>query len=120
MADWKEESSELLNELASKLANLLRDDSSTKEMLEFKVGFVKGSKIEIRPRDHNPPHFHVDYAGKQASYSIETGELLRGRLPNSANKAVKNWYSDNKNGLADLWNNSRPGQGYIGEGYILA
>jgi hypothetical protein len=41
--------------------------------------------------DHNPPHFHAIYGEQEAQVSIETGELLDGRLPRNAAKLVKEW-----------------------------
>lgn len=49
--------------------------------------------IRMYFQDHNPPHFHVEYQGEQAEYSIKTLELLAGKLPNRANALVLEWAS---------------------------
>ncbi len=40
-----------------------------------------GIAIYIYFNDHNPPHFHAEYAGHEAKFSISTLEMLRGQLP---------------------------------------
>jgi hypothetical protein len=50
--------------------------------------------------DHAPPHFHVEYQGQEAFVSIETGEIIEGRLPRKAAKLVKAWCLEHQ---ADLW-----------------
>ena len=52
--------------------------------------------------DHAPPHFHVEYQGQEAFVSIETGEIIEGRLPRKAAKLVKEWCLEHQ---ADLWQN---------------
>lgn len=49
-------------------------------------------KIEIRPNDHLPPHFHVIIDEQNASFTILNGELLKGSLDNKYIKTIKRWY----------------------------
>ncbi|MFC6195220.1 DUF4160 domain-containing protein [Dyadobacter subterraneus] len=32
-------------------------------------------------KDHLPPHFHAEYNGQEAQFSIETGNIIVGDLP---------------------------------------
>lgn len=41
--------------------------------------------------DHLPSHFHAEYGEDEAVYSIETLEVLQGRLPRRANNMVVEW-----------------------------
>ncbi|MCE7062858.1 DUF4160 domain-containing protein [Dyadobacter sp. CY343] len=42
-------------------------------------------------KDHLPPHFHAEYAGDEAQFSIETGNILAGRLPGKQIRLVQAW-----------------------------
>jgi hypothetical protein len=40
-----------------------------------------GVLIAMYHNDRNPPHFHAEYAEHEASFSINTLEVLEGELP---------------------------------------
>lgn len=40
-----------------------------------------GIVIRMFFNDHNPPHFHAEYGGKQAMVDIHNGSVLEGQLP---------------------------------------
>ncbi|KAA0990242.1 DUF4160 domain-containing protein [Dyadobacter aurulentus] len=42
-------------------------------------------------KDHLPPHFHAEYAGEEAQFSIETGDILAGNLPGKQIRLVQAW-----------------------------
>ena len=42
-------------------------------------------------REHNPPHFHALYSGKESVFAISTMEMLYGDLPLKAQSLVKEW-----------------------------
>ena len=50
-----------------------------------------GIVIYMYYNDHNPPHFHAEYAEFEAIYTIETLEILRGKLPRRAHALVVEW-----------------------------
>ena len=54
-------------------------------------------------REHNPPHFHAAYNGKEGAFSIETLEMLYGNLPNKAQTLVKEWASMHQKELMTMW-----------------
>ncbi len=53
--------------------------------------------------DHAPPHFHAVYGGEEAFISIETGEIIYGRLPKAAARLVKNWTIVRQTELRENW-----------------
>ena len=52
--------------------------------------------------DHNPPHFHVNYQGYDATIEIENGTVT-GQLPRRALKMVYEWLDLHKDELIDNW-----------------
>ncbi len=54
-------------------------------------------------QDHNPPHFHAEYQGATAEYSILTLEILVGRLPNRAHAMVLEWAAQHRDELIKNW-----------------
>ncbi len=50
-----------------------------------------GIVIYMYYNDHLPPHFHAEYSGDEAVYSIETLAVLQGQLPRRAHKMVVEW-----------------------------
>ncbi|WP_404356354.1 DUF4160 domain-containing protein [Methylotuvimicrobium sp. KM1] len=66
------------------------------------ISYFFGIYIRMYHDDHNPPHFHVEYQGHQASVAIN-GELLEGHLPNKALKLVREWASDHRQELMVDW-----------------
>ena len=67
------------------------------------ISYFFGIYIRMYNDDHNPPHFRVDYQGQQAQFSIETGELLAGKLPSKAVKLVREWAKDHQQELRENW-----------------
>lgn len=53
--------------------------------------------------EHNPPHFHADYAGQEALFDIRTGSVLRGKLPPKALLLVKEWWIMHQPELMGIW-----------------
>ena len=54
---------------------------------------------------HHKPHFHVMYAGYDASVGID-GELLAGNLPVKQLKLVQAWAAIHEDELYEAWNNA--------------
>ena len=53
--------------------------------------------------DHNPPHFHADYAGNKALIDIRRGCVMRGSLPNRQLKIVLAWTELHRDELMQNW-----------------
>ena len=56
-----------------------------------RISVFYGIAIYMYYRDHAPPHFHALYGEFEATVSIETGDLLEGRLPRRARSLVSEW-----------------------------
>ena len=62
-----------------------------------------GIVITMYWREHNPPHFHAAYGDDEAVISIETLEVLRGRLPRRALAMVLEWAAEHRAELIENW-----------------
>lgn len=82
-----------------------REDAS---IARFTVQRLGRLRIEIRPREHGVPHFHVVGGGINASFAIETGEHLAGEIESSERKRIEVWCRGSREQLIKAWNNSRP------------
>jgi hypothetical protein len=74
------------------------------------IAYFYGIAIRMYAEDHNPPHFHALYAGNEAHVSIATGDVLKGRLPRTAARLVREWTLARQQLLMDNWNNARAGK----------
>lgn len=50
-----------------------------------------GVRIKMYYDDHDPPHFHAEYAGDEALISIDTLEVIAGGLPSRALGLIYEW-----------------------------
>jgi len=78
------------------------------------VSRVKGLRIEIFPREHAPPHFHVRGGEIDASFSIEDGSLLQGSVDGRTQDLVEYWFLKAKPQLIEVWNATRPSDCQVG------
>jgi len=53
--------------------------------------------------DHNPPHFHAQYAGHEAQVGIEPIAILDGALPIRATSMVLEWAALHQRELIENW-----------------
>jgi Domain of unknown function (DUF4160) len=60
--------------------------------------------------DHPPPHFHVRYSQQKAIISIETLEILEGKLSSRAFKLILEWATLHQNELMENWELARDNQ----------
>ncbi len=63
-----------------------------------------GIIITMYFKDHNPPHFHVDYNGMEAIYDIDEGAFIKGAIPSRQARLVLAWAEIHKNELIEMWN----------------
>jgi hypothetical protein len=54
-------------------------------------------------RDHAPPHFHAYYGGQTALIEIDSGNVVRGSLPDRALRLVREWASQHLQELHTNW-----------------
>ncbi|TAK51039.1 MAG: DUF4160 domain-containing protein [Bacteroidetes bacterium] len=62
-----------------------------------------GVIITMYFNDHGPPHFHARYGNDEAKISIESLELLKGKLPRRALSLVLEWASEHRRELMQNW-----------------
>jgi hypothetical protein len=69
-----------------------------------------GIIIRMYFNDHVPPHFHADYGEHSIEITIETLEVLKGKLPNRVLGLVLEWASLHRNELRSDWERARKGE----------
>lgn len=52
------------------------------------ISLFYGIRVTMYYADHNPTHFHVEYAGQKAMVDILNGYIMRGSLPNKQVKLI--------------------------------
>ena len=62
-----------------------------------------GIRITLNYDDHNPPHFHAEYAGNKALINISDVTVLRGGFPKRQLKLVLAWAELHKDELMSNW-----------------
>lgn len=67
------------------------------------VAMIDGIKILFYNDEHPPPHFHAAIAGYEAQISIETLEILEGRLRKAHHRKVKEWAQTRRQALRQAW-----------------
>ena len=68
------------------------------------ISIFYGIAIRMFLSDHSPPHFHAVYGEYEATFSIETGLILNGKLPKTAARLVREWSDLNRAELIVNWN----------------
>lgn len=62
-----------------------------------------GIIIRMYHDDHAPPHFHAAYQGQAAFVRISDGVIIKGRLPKTAERIVRQWALDHGDELMANW-----------------
>ena len=52
--------------------------------------------------EHNPPHFHAEYQGYQATFNLD-GDILEGEMPKKQVKLISAWAELHKEELIANW-----------------
>ena len=74
------------------------------------ISLFLGIKITMNWKEHNPPHFHAEYAGYRASVRILDAQTDCGYLPGRQMKFVLAWCELHRDELMQNWELSRLGQ----------
>ena len=74
------------------------------------ISLFYGIKITMNWDEHNPPHFHVEYAEHKAIISIQDCIVNKGSLPNKQLKLVLAWCELHKDELMQNWELAKGGQ----------
>ncbi|OFX24196.1 MAG: transcriptional regulator [Bacteroidetes bacterium GWA2_31_9] len=61
-----------------------------------------GIIIKMFYKEHNPPHFHIEYQDYKAIITIKEG-IVEGQMPKTALKLVFEWLELHKNELMQNW-----------------
>jgi len=69
-----------------------------------------GIIIRMYFNDHVPPHFHADYGEHSIEITIETLEVLKGKMPNRVLGLVLEWASLHRDELRSDWERARNGE----------
>jgi hypothetical protein len=111
-----------VDELVESLQALLNSDCIIHEgeLACVRVQFerINGLQIHVRIDEHSPPHFHVVAPGDDlnASFRIDDGRWLKGKISNRNRDMVEWWYKKpgKRQGLIRLWNKTRPSDCPVG------
>jgi hypothetical protein len=63
-------------------------------------------------REHPPPHFHVIYQDLEAFISIETGEVIHGRLTPALTRMIREWAALRRQQLRANWERGRRNESF--------
>lgn len=74
------------------------------------ISVFLGILIKMFHDDHNPPHFHVEYAEHRAIVDIASGRVLAGKLPTRVRRLVEDWRGMNVGQLKRAWAQAQAGQ----------
>ena len=71
-------------------------------------------RIEVRPNEHPPPHFHAIGPGINASFAIADGSKLDGKGGRNEIRIVECCYSGARDLFIQAWNETRPSNCPVG------
>lgn len=54
-------------------------------------------------KQHHVPHVHAEYAGEQAVFGIDDGEILAGRMPSGKVRLTQAWIEIHCEELVAAW-----------------
>lgn len=74
-----------------------------------RISFFYGIVITMYFYDHDPPHFHAQYAEHQAVIAIGNHGVLAGQLPPRAMRLVTEWALLHRDDLEAAWRVARDG-----------
>lgn len=71
------------------------------------ISLFYGIRITMYYSDHNPPHFHAEYAGMEVVIDIQKVAVIKGSLPSRQLKFVLAWCEIHKDELMQNWELSK-------------
>ncbi len=74
-----------------------------------RISSFYGIVITMYFYDHEPPHFHAQYAEHHAVIAIDGGAVLVGELPSRALKLVSEWANLHRPELQADWSRAKDG-----------
>lgn len=67
------------------------------------ISYFFGIVIKMYFDDHNPPHFHAEYQGREGLFYVNDGRCFEGNLPDKAVKIISEWAISRKSELMHDW-----------------
>lgn len=67
------------------------------------ICMFRGIKVYINWKEHQPPHFHASYGGKEILVSIQELEVIEGTMPNKQLKMLLGWAAFHQDELIENW-----------------
>ena len=64
-------------------------------------------KMFFKPKEHDPAHIHALYNEFVGIFDIHTFEMTEGDMPQRAQQLVREWLSEHKEDLLEMWNTQR-------------
>ena len=74
------------------------------------IALFRGIKITMYYSDHNPPHFHAEYAGSKCLVDVVSGCVIQGALPSRQLKLVLAWNEIHRDELMQNWELAKASQ----------
>lgn len=71
------------------------------------ISLFYGIRISMYFSDHNPPHFHAYYNGKEATVDITECRVMNGFLPHKQLKLILAWCAIHQDELMQNWELSK-------------
>lgn len=71
------------------------------------ISLFYGIRVTMYYDEHNPPHFHVQYAEYKAVIDIQKAAVIIGALPNKQLKLVLAWSVIHQDELMQNWELSK-------------
>jgi hypothetical protein len=71
------------------------------------VSVFFGITVRMFFAEHPPPHFNAAYQGQKALISIETGDIIYGRLPPGVYRVLRDWAVRHRSELMENWVRAR-------------
>nr|QCL10658.1 hypothetical protein C6.5e_762 [Rhizobium rhizogenes] len=90
-------------------------DSGLRMFNEEQVVRINNMSLVIFADEHPPPHFHVKFAGENASFSLADGKRLPGvKGLEKYDRNIRKWWTKYRCDLVKTWNNTRPANCQVG------
>jgi len=67
-------------------------------------------RMYYAPKEHNPPHIHVEYQGNDTTIDISTGTVIEGSLSPRHLRFIQAWIEIHKDELLANWNLCQNGE----------
>lgn len=77
------------------------------------ISLFRGIRITMYYSDHNPPHFHAEYAGQKCLIDIQNGWVIEGALPARQLKLVLAWNELHQDELMQNWELAKQAQALL-------